>query len=239
MNENKNETFKIYKITNTVNGKVYIGQTIRNLEDRFKCHTRQKNCRKLYNAIQKHGKENFTIELIEFCSNIKQLNDREIFWINTYKSNITGYNIELGGKNKITQQETKDKLSKSLKGRIFSDLHKRNISIGKTGNKNPHSFEHIQKLKNKKRTQEQKIKYSLCKLGNKNPSYGKPSPNRKSIKCIETNTVFNSITEASILMKIDVRHICNVLKKKRLHTHGFKFIYWNSQLNIPEQNQNV
>ena len=57
----------IYKITNNINNKVYIGQTTRDLKIRWYQHcykTKAKNiCNRIYNAIQKHGKENFEIKL--------------------------------------------------------------------------------------------------------------------------------------------------------------------------------
>lgn len=56
---------KIYRITNLVNNKIYIGQTIRDLKVRFKQHCYKKGCTYLHNAILKYGKENFKIELIE------------------------------------------------------------------------------------------------------------------------------------------------------------------------------
>lgn len=88
----------IYKITNKVNGKVYIGQTIRPLKVRFRQHTYRKDCTYLASAINKYGKENFTIELIETIP-YEKLNEREIYWISFYKSQNKkyGYNLLKGG----------------------------------------------------------------------------------------------------------------------------------------------
>jgi len=90
----------IYKITNKLNQKVYIGQT-NNLERRKSEHFRclEKN-KILYEAIKKYGKENFTFECIEdLCSDY---NEKEKYWINYYRSYIgfddcKGYNETLGG----------------------------------------------------------------------------------------------------------------------------------------------
>lgn len=94
----------IYKITNTQNGKVYIGQTIYPVEWRWKTHlTSAYNQRYgdhnvlFHRAIRKHGIDAFTVEIIEECDNSK-LNEREIFWIAYYKSfGEKGYNISRGG----------------------------------------------------------------------------------------------------------------------------------------------
>lgn len=100
----------IYKITNTVNGKVYIGKTSNTIEKRFKEHIKDSkrvrcNKRPLYDAINKYGIENFIIETVE--SNIcdSDINDKEIYYIQKYNSyigfkNSNGYNATLGGDSK-------------------------------------------------------------------------------------------------------------------------------------------
>lgn len=96
----------IYKVTNCVNSKVYIGQTNFSIETRFKQHLRDcdNKCnenRPLYLAMKKYGKENFHIELIEECSSDK-LNEREKYWISYYNSFNEGYNATVGGDGKQT-----------------------------------------------------------------------------------------------------------------------------------------
>ena len=93
----------IYKITNLINGKVYIGKTERNIQIRWKEHC--KNISRLqrlplYKALKKYGINNFTIEEIEQC-NISQLDQREIYWISFYNSYIKGYNCTEGGEGGI------------------------------------------------------------------------------------------------------------------------------------------
>ena len=73
----------IYKITNDINGKIYIGKTLNSLEHRFNEHkraSRKKYCenRPLYSAMRKYGVENFSITLIEKAS-IEILAEREIY----------------------------------------------------------------------------------------------------------------------------------------------------------------
>lgn len=87
----------IYKITNTINGKAYIGQTRRTIKWRFDQH---KNCNKkyaLYYAIDKYGIKNFKVEQLEECDNSK-LDEREIYWIEFYNTYHKGYNMTKGGR---------------------------------------------------------------------------------------------------------------------------------------------
>lgn len=86
----------IYKITNNINGKIYIGQS-NNPERRFKEHIRDECTSLIHNAIKLYGVENFTLNIIE--KDIENYNEREKYWILFYKSNKRGfgYNITDGG----------------------------------------------------------------------------------------------------------------------------------------------
>lgn len=92
---------RIYIIRNTINSKVYIGQTKVSLKLRFQNHLSAARNGKDYvigKAIRKYGEENFYIELLEECT-IKELNERERYWISYFNStnNKFGYNISIGG----------------------------------------------------------------------------------------------------------------------------------------------
>lgn len=86
----------IYKITNKVNGKSYIGQTRYTIEFRWKQHQHKKDNTYFHNAIHKYGIDNFSIEILEEC-NIEDLNSREIFYIAKYNTFDKGYNLTIGG----------------------------------------------------------------------------------------------------------------------------------------------
>jgi len=94
----------IYKITNLVNNKIYIGKTVVSEPRRWQAHVWyahndiKKDCPYLCNAINKYGKENFKREIIEEIDD-KNLFEREIYWINYYASNNheIGYNLDNGG----------------------------------------------------------------------------------------------------------------------------------------------
>lgn len=93
----------IYKITNLINGKNYIGQSI-NIDKRIKEHFWKSECQKdisynsaLHSAIRKYGKENFVWEVLEEC-NVSEIDEKEQFYIQQYNSLVpNGYNILIGG----------------------------------------------------------------------------------------------------------------------------------------------
>ena len=91
----------IYKISNDINDKVYIGKTTFNIEKRWNEHcndstkVRCKN-KPLYRAFNKYGITHFRVEAIEECDDEK-LNERESYWIEYYDSYYYGYNATLGG----------------------------------------------------------------------------------------------------------------------------------------------
>lgn len=91
----------IYKITNLINNKIYIGLTARTIEERWKQHVNQSKKKNYYIArtIRKYGKENFKIEQIDKAYSIKELKSKEKYWIAKYQSNNRniGYNLTDGG----------------------------------------------------------------------------------------------------------------------------------------------
>lgn len=89
----------IYLITNNVNNKKYVGQTIGSIQERWNQHlraTRDKGSRHLYDAIKKYGYQSFSIQILEEVPN-NQLNERECYWISYYNSFKKGYNMTSGG----------------------------------------------------------------------------------------------------------------------------------------------
>ena len=87
----------VYKLTNTVNGKYYIGQTQNSVEKRFRDHMYAKSA--IGDAIREYGKDKFTKEILAVCESKKELNACEIRFIAEYKSNDPnfGYNRTGGG----------------------------------------------------------------------------------------------------------------------------------------------
>lgn len=93
--------FLIYKITNTINDKLYIGQTSKTIDERLSAHikcAKRKVNRYLYDSMNHHGIENFKIELIEEVQTKDEADEREKYWINCLTSMTpTGYNMTVGG----------------------------------------------------------------------------------------------------------------------------------------------
>lgn len=108
-------TCGIYKITNTINNKCYIGQSVQ-IEIRWRWHKgnyKNKNepsyNKHFYRSIRKYGLENFNFEIIEECDQ-SELNKREMYWIAYYDSYHNGYNETFGGDGKlqVDRNEFKD-----------------------------------------------------------------------------------------------------------------------------------
>ena len=94
--QDKKYTCGIYKITNLINNKVYIGQS-KQIEIRWQQHKTSNKNYALYSAFKKYGIDNFKFEIIEECFE-NLLNEREKYWINFYHSLApNGYNMTLGG----------------------------------------------------------------------------------------------------------------------------------------------
>lgn len=177
INKNSGE---IYLITNKINNKQYIGQVysyyvnnsrygINGRWSKHKSASKNKNwekkCRALYTAIRKYGEDNFTCILIDVVD-VKDLNDKEIFYIKQYNTlSPNGYNLTEGGSNGIRSQETREKMSKMWMGHVISDETKKKISESLTGEKNPNW--------GKKHKPETLAKMSEKQKGDKHPMYGK------------------------------------------------------------------
>ena len=154
----------IYKITNTSNGKIYIGKTKYTIQHRWLGHIRSSNiCKeiektssKLYNAINKYGIESFTIEEIEQCS-YDELNERERYWIKELDSRNpnVGYNICVGGEGGPG--------GPMFAGHKHSEKTKQKMSADRSGENNANYGNHWH------HTPDMNYRYD----GENNPMYGK------------------------------------------------------------------
>lgn len=113
----------IYKITNKINNKCYIGQTIKDADERWKEHQQhaygkhENDQRKhLYRAIRKYGIENFNFEILQDnIETYEQLDKAEIYWIDFYNSFLCGYNETQGGQTYHTYLPNKDIIDDYMK----------------------------------------------------------------------------------------------------------------------------
>ena len=88
----------IYKITNLINDKSYIGQSI-HIEERWRKHRNypsEYSEYPLYRAFRKYGLENFSFEILEYCQE-NELNEKEKYYISLYQTFGQGYNQTEGG----------------------------------------------------------------------------------------------------------------------------------------------
>lgn len=113
----------IYKVTNNINGCIYIGQTTLSLEERKYKHEQESRSRyrktvKFHNALLKYGFDNFTWEVVKECNTQEELDYFEKYYIQLYNScdRAVGYNLKYGGRTGgIFSEEAKENLSKSTK----------------------------------------------------------------------------------------------------------------------------
>ena len=136
----------IYKITNKLNGKVYIGQS-RDIDARWRQHINAKDNFAIHNAIKKYGKENFKFEVLLECP-ADMLNIWERDMIALYDCiSPNGYNLTEGGEGHHLSEETRLKMSNTRKGKHHSEETKIKISNARKGVKlKPHSEETKHKI---------------------------------------------------------------------------------------------
>jgi group I intron endonuclease len=161
----------IYKITNSINNKVYYGQTKSKLPNaRWNRHKYSVNigCKvPIHCAMRLYGVENFKFEIVYYCNTLEELNSKEIELIslnNTLCPN--GYNVMKGGDNYERTEEHKRKIGDAHRGKKkslehiekmsltrkgvkrgpFTEEHKRKIGDALRGKKKPQSPEHTAKI---------------------------------------------------------------------------------------------
>lgn len=126
----------IYKITNKINNKVYIGQTTKTISERFQRHKNDALSNRLNThlakAIRKYGVENFIIEQIDTAKTQQELTEKEYYWINFYDATHKGYN-ETDSMKKCGGNTYKNKTPQEL-----AQISEK-IRASKMGGKNPNA----------------------------------------------------------------------------------------------------
>lgn len=224
----------IYKITNTKNGKCYVGQSI-DIKRRFwdhRCISHETN-RHLRHAMQKYGKDVFSYEVLEECDPAK-LDEREQFWIEKIKPE---YNVMSGGqgRGKRHSDDTRSKLIKAGKESWEKKSEKEKASVIKNNLKGPkrgHSVsEKTRKILREKNTGKKQSIETIRKrvetrAQNKQNGYVVNHYwGRKMVVCIETGVTFESVKQASEWLGVHPSNVTKVLNGGQKTTNGFHFKY--------------
>lgn len=226
--------FLVYKITCKINNKIYIGQTCQSLHTRLLKHfsKEKENVQtKLYRAIKKYGKENFSIELIEEVSSQEELNIREFYWINIYDAVSNGYN-------------TKNSIGKcggdTLSNHPLRESICEKIRISKLGNNNPMRIYGGLKGKSngmygKHLTEEQKLKISL-KLKGRTRHPQEIEKTRQALKGVKKSKSHVENLIKSHLGDDYYREVVIINKNTKIL---YRFKNKNEYYNLMSQNYNI
>lgn len=236
--------YTIYKYTNSKNGKVYIGQTCKTLQERAQANGRNyRECRRFYAAIKKYSWASFVPEILETVDTIEEANTREIYYINLYDSTNEhcGYNLALGGDNKEMLSETRAIISEKAKrryvdrsnnpmyGRTHSEETRDKQSARKCGKNNPmfgSTWTEAQRANSGTRGKRLNISEEQRRLLAENAKRIGETVGLKPIRCIEDDVVFPSIKSAAEYYGVSKSTLCGHLKgaQKTCRNRHFEYI---------------
>lgn len=235
LNEYSKDTMiGIYKITNLINGKSYIGQSI-NIKRRFwdhRCISHESN-RHLKYALKKYGKDNFKYEVLEECLE-DELDAKERHYIETLKPE---YNVTNGGQDSLRRypEDVRKKISNKSKEQwenMTDEERQHRITHNLTGHRVGYAMSEETKAKlrdknlGKKQSPETIEKRKQTMLEKKRNGYRQDnSSHMKRVKCIETNEVFKSVRDAAENIGVDPSSVSSMLKGRQKTVKGFHFEY--------------
>jgi group I intron endonuclease len=166
----------IYKLENKINGKIYIGQTIRQIEKRLNEHKtgKSRRCVAIYNAIKFHGWDNFEKDWYE-CPDEDLNFDEELLVREMGTLSPGGYNLrDGGGSNGKHSEESKQRMGEANRGeksvwygKTHTDATKQKISEAQRGDKNHMYGKNVEKnpMYGKRHSKETKQKIREARLG--------------------------------------------------------------------------
>lgn len=217
------KTCGIYKITNKILDKSYIGQSI-HIEDRWKEHLWGKGNADLYVDFHKYGVENFAFEILEICSK-EQLLEREKYWIALYDTYENGYNMNDGGDNsRFAIAKTKKTVyCYDLEGNFITEYESLNEAERQTGINNSNISRAIRTCG---RTQQYMWSYEkLPSLTKYKRKMGKLPDKTKKVGQFSKDGIllqtYNSLKEAKEKTGISDTSISQVCHQKRKSAGGF------------------
>jgi group I intron endonuclease len=200
----KNSPGCVYKITNSINGKCYIGLTTKGIEKRWGKHVadseRSNRPHAIHRAIRKYGREAFIVEMLFQSDNLNALNIAEKQLIESFGSLYpNGYNLHGGGN-----------------AHTISEITRKNMSVAQIG---------------KKQSQETRDKRS-AKLSGRHPTKEQVEQMAKSRSkpVVEVNSgkKFGSVNEAASHFNVKSRGISKNLHGQSNHYFGLKFKFLES-----------
>lgn len=207
----------IYTLTNTINGKYYVGQTINVIKRKKNYETLKcKSQRKLYYAIKKYGFENFEFKVIDEAVCKNKLDELESFYIIKYNCLENGYNLRFGGYKGKHAKSSINKIGRSGSGHsMFGKKHS-------LASREKMSKSHMGKII----SIETRKKQSLQRKGELNINYGKSC----KIFCFENNKTYISGHEAAVSLGCFRGHIYRNLKGELKSVKGesgkrYTFVY--------------
>lgn len=215
------------------------------------------NPKGFYQAILDYGWDNFTHEILEENLSISEVDEREKYWINYYHTWVDdplckGYNLKQGGQGSLLDKKSRDKISNALKGhsvsqelkqklsnstkKLWEDLEYRKNIIKSIQERNKDS-EYIKKISNahKGKFPSEKTKQKMS-LAQKNLSQeikdkrieAQKKKICKKVQCIETNIIYNSVTEATKAVGLkSTSGLYPALKNKNRTAKGYHWRYVN------------
>ena len=151
---------EVYKITNKLTNKVYIGITNQGSGARYRHHWYESRIGEpspIHRSMAKYGEENFTLEIIDFADTYDELKEKEKYWIKWYNSTdrSIGYNLTEGGDGtfgRMHSEETKEKIRQKALGRKASEDTKKEMSESRKGKCSDKQKEHLSKLQEQCKT---------------------------------------------------------------------------------------
>ena len=162
----------IYTITNTTNGKIYVGQTVQNLPDRASQHESNMKSGRHHNPYLQNAYnsgQRFDYEAVASGRHIEELNQLEVIYIELFQSRDKekGYNMREGGGKGCASEETKRKMSLSRTGKSLSPDHCRRISEVRKGKgaSNETKRKMSESAKKRKSSEETRAKISKANVG--------------------------------------------------------------------------
>lgn len=169
----------IYCITNTVNGKCYVGQTTMDMERRWRCHCKSRSSKtRIWYAIEKHGRDAFHIEVIALAASKQELNALEVQHIaarNSVDASV-GYNVAPGGGGSGPRTlESVQRGASQIRGRKMSEEQVEKMAATKRGRPRTASEQAVLDMMKElrtgqKHTAESRKKMSEANTGRKRPT---------------------------------------------------------------------